>query len=153
MFGMYRKKITGSFLLVSVFLYSANGCAGPPLIVDDAGILKPGQWETILAADAVKTDAIKTFDAPVLDVSYGLTDNTQMSVFLSRQHVEEHGKSRRSNFGYGEIGWKWRFYQNDSVGVAFGPAYSVPLSSDSTIRGIIDEIRVLAKSLCVFYYQ
>ena len=67
----------------SVILYFASitmTFAGPPLTIDDPGILQPGGLEIILAADGAKTDAIKTYDFPVLDMSLGLTDNIQMSV-------------------------------------------------------------------------
>jgi hypothetical protein len=76
---MCRRNLSSSNLFLASILYADNNCAGPPLVIDDPGILKPGQWETILAVDAVNTDFIRTYDLPLLDVSYGLTEDTQMS--------------------------------------------------------------------------
>ena len=127
---------------MSLSLYTKS-YAGPPLVTDDPGILNPGQWEINAAVDVVDTDAIETYDVPLLDVSYGLTVNTQMSVVISRQHVDLPDESTRSDFGYGEIGWKWRFFQNETVEIAFAPSYSLPLSNSATIRGVIEDTRLL----------
>ena len=117
--------------------------AGPPLTIDDPGILEPGGLEIILAADGAKTAAIKSYDFPVLDASLGLTENIQMSVVLPLQKIDEPGQPSKTDLGYGEVGVKWRFFKNDSTEFAFAPAYVLPLNNASTIRGVIDDVRIL----------
>ena len=126
-----------SFGLITVTL------AGPPLTIDDTGILQPGGLEIILAADGAKTDAIKAYDFPVLDASLGLTENIQMSVVLPMQKIDEPGEPSKTDIGYGEVSVKWRFFKNDSLELAFAPAYAVPLNDASTVRGVIEDIRIL----------
>lgn len=140
-FPSMRWSITHSAALY--FASIAATFAGPPLTIDDPGILQPGGLEIILAADGAKTDAIKTYDFPVLDTSLGLTENIQMSVVLPLQKIDEPGEPSKTDMGYGEVGVKWRFFKNDSTELAFAPAYSVPLNDGSTVRGVIDDIRIL----------
>ena len=62
-----------------VCLKSGLAMAGPPLVTDDPGILDPGSWESILAISAEDRGGGSIYQLPVLDVSRGITRNTQLS--------------------------------------------------------------------------
>jgi len=123
--------------------------AGPPLVIDDPGTSTPGGWEIILLADGAETDATKTNNWPALDLAYGASENIQLFGVIPRQKVDEPNESSKEGWGYGLFGVKWRFVNTGTTEVAFAPSYSVPLSGSSTIRGIIEDERILSLPLLV----
>ncbi|MGI9308991.1 MAG: hypothetical protein ACR2P6_07000 [Gammaproteobacteria bacterium] len=118
--------------------------AGPPLAIDDPGILEPGQWEIIVATAAEYRSSVDSYELPISDNSYGLTENTQLSFVVARQVLyPDEGGETQSDWGFGEVGYKWRFYNDNGVQLALSPVYSFALSDSSKRRGIIDDINVL----------
>ena len=113
------------------------------MVGEDPGILEPGGWEIIVAMKGESRPSTESAQLPVLDVSYGLTRNTQISVVVPRQHIESRGESSTSGWGNGEIGYKWRFFSNEKVEMAIAPVYSHPLDHGSTIRGVAEDLSVL----------
>jgi hypothetical protein len=75
-----RRRIGPALAPAIVFFAHVPGAfAGPPLTIDDPGILDPGQWEIIGAVTGATSDTVDVYELPLLDVSYGLTPNTQLS--------------------------------------------------------------------------
>ena len=87
------RRLTGMLATVLLML-SATAWPGPPMIGEDPGILEPGQWEIIVAMNGESRPSTESAELPVLDVTYGLTPNTQISVLLPRQHIEPRGEAR-----------------------------------------------------------
>jgi len=131
--------ILGSVLLV----LPPAAWPGPPMVGEDPGILEPGQWEIIAAMNGESRPSTESAQLPVLDVTYGLTPNTQMSVVVPRQHVERQGESHSTGWGNGQIGFKWRFFGNETVELAVAPVYSHPLDHGSTVRGLVENVSIL----------
>lgn len=123
--------------------------AGPPLAIDDPGILNPGQWEVIVAVDRAEFAGAAAYDLPVLDVSLGLTQNTQISAALSRAVVAVEEAPRRSGLGYASVGYKWRWYADDVSEWAIAVNYDFPASHQVFRRDTPDDLKVL--SLPVLY--
>ena len=117
--------------------------AGPPLAIDDPGVLDPGQWEIIVAATTASTNEGEAYQAPLLDVSYGLTPNTQVSASMPYVFVSPDNDSSGSDFGNLAIGYKWRFVNNDQLQVAFAPAYAFGIRLSAALRGVGDETDLL----------
>ena len=137
------KQLAG--MLTSVLLMlSATAWPGPPMVGEDPGILEPGEWEIIAAMKGESRPSAESGQLPVLDVTYGLTPNTQISVVVPRQHIEPQGESSRTGWGNGEIGYKWRFFSNETVEMAIAPVYSHPLDHGSVIRGLAEDVSVLS---------
>jgi hypothetical protein len=125
-------------------LAATAASAGPPLNVDDPGILNPGQWEIIIAAAGDMRSSGDSWELPISDNSLGLTQNTQLSFAISRQiYYPDQGESQ-SDWGMGEVGYKWRFFSSDTIQLALAPAYSFPVSSSSKRRGLVEDVRVLS---------
>ena len=116
---------------------------GPPMVGEDPGILEPGQWEIIVAMKGESRPSTDSVQLPVLDVTYGLTPNTQVSVVVARQQLERQGESSTSGWGNGEIGYKWRFFSSEIVEMAIAPVYSRPLDKNSAIRGLVEDVSIL----------
>jgi len=140
-------------LISAIVLVALPGrlLGGPPLAIDDPGILDPGQWEIIVAATMASTDEGEAYQAPLLDVSYGLTPNTQVGVSLPYVFVSPANESSDSDFGNLAIGYKWRFINNDRLQVAFAPAYAFGIRLSAALRGVGDETDILFLPLEVQY--
>jgi hypothetical protein len=117
--------------------------AGPPLAIDDPGILDPGQWEIIVAATMASTDEGEAYEAPLLDVSFGLTPNTQIGVSLPYVFVSPDNGSSTSDIGNFAIGYKWRFINNEKLQVAFAAAYAFGIRLSAALRGVGDDTDIL----------
>ncbi len=109
--------------------------AGPPLVIDDPGILDPGQWEFIAAVTGESTSAGEVYELPVLDVSYGLTPDVQVSVVYPYVRADASGASSDSDFGNLEIAVKWRFWNTDELQVSLGSGYQFGVSSRDAAQG------------------
>jgi hypothetical protein len=142
----FRLVAAAAALLLSLAVH-----AGPPLVTDDTGIVDVGGWEFIVSVAGESRDEGDSYDAPAAEVSYGIADNMQVTAAISRQIDDPAGESSRSDFGYGGVQWKWRFYENNGFALAVGPGYQFPVDSSSKKRGIIDDVRVLSLPLIGSY--
>jgi hypothetical protein len=130
--------------VTSLFLAPAESLvAGPPLAIDDPGVLDPGQWEIIVAGAMASTNEGEVYEAPILDVSYGLTPNTQASVAIPYVFVSPDQGGSDSDLGNLSIGYKWRFVNNDRLQVALAPAYAFGITASAALRGIGDDTDIL----------
>lgn len=138
MMGTHRflSAVAAASLLVAM---STKLVAGPPLAIDDPGVLDPGQWEFIVAGTMASSNEGEAYEAPLLDVSYGLTPNTQASVAIPYVFVSPDNGSSDSDLGNLSIGYKWRFINNDRLQVAFAPAYAFGIRLSAALRGIGDD--------------
>jgi hypothetical protein len=138
---MYRELMLGhrSGIAVTSCFFLNSVLAGPPLEIDDPGILDPGQWEIITAATMTSTNAGDVYEAPVLDVSYGVAEQVQVSAVYPYVFVDPDEGSAESDFGNLEIGVKWRFVDEDGLQLAVAPLYVFGVSAGRARRGIGDE--------------
>ncbi|HMB59234.1 MAG TPA: hypothetical protein VKN35_04915 [Xanthomonadales bacterium] len=141
--SMARFSLPGVLLLATI----ADSRAGPPLAIDDPGILDPGQWEFILAVDGVDFEFAKAYNLPIVDVSYGVTENSQLSFSLPRIQTHPAGGEKQSGLGFASIGYKWRFFSNGTTDWAIAPSYNFPASHQVIQKGGPEDIRALAVPL------
>ncbi len=140
-----------SILFCITSLGASNAFAGPPLNTGDTDILDPGSLEVIVSATADERDAGDSFELPGLEVAYGLSENTQAAIILSRAVIDEPGASSKSDFGPMGLEYAWRFYNDGNVTVATAPAYTFPVNGSSQDRGITDSTRELGIPLIATY--
>ncbi|MFQ5635862.1 MAG: hypothetical protein ACE5G3_11110 [Gammaproteobacteria bacterium] len=120
-------------------LFAASGMAvaGPPLFIDDPGILDRGQWEIITAATASKIDGgDRAVELPVLDVSVGLGENIQASAAYPYVLVDSGGGPEKSDFGNLAVGVKWRFFESETLQIAVAPGYQFGIHANAARFGI-----------------
>jgi hypothetical protein len=123
--------------------------AGPPLAIDDPGILEPGSWEVILAVSGLDFGDSQVTQAPLLDVSYGLTSNTQLSFSLPRVDIDtKHGKSK-AGLDFAMLGYKWRFAANSNWEWAIAANYSFLVSHELIRANGPEDVRTLGLPLLV----
>jgi len=118
--------------------------AGPPLSIDDPGILDPRQLEVITATTVTSTDSGEYYQAPLLDISLGvIQDYVQVAVVYPYVHVAPDDGGSEWDFGNLEVGVKWRFLNGDRLQMAFAPTYAFGVTRSAAIKGVGDDTDVL----------
>jgi hypothetical protein len=115
--------------------------AGPPLITDDPGTPGDGRWEINLPITLEQTRDERIFEAPLLDINYGLGERTQLKFEVPWLVVDRRDNGTTDGLGNSEIGIKHRFLDEDRHGVSMSIypqlEFNNPTSSDE--RGLVDE--------------
>ncbi|MDX1556821.1 MAG: hypothetical protein R3212_12395, partial [Xanthomonadales bacterium] len=126
----------------TILCWCKTTVAGPPLNMDDPGILEPGQWELILAAVQWGLDSGDLLEAPVLDASLGVSANSQVSFVLPYVIDNPFGEPGRSGLGFASVGYKWRFWSGEDSEWAIAPGLSFPVGHDLVERDSPDDVNV-----------
>lgn len=146
-----RNRITLITTMVWQLFTSGNCLAGPPLVIDDPGILNPGAWEVILGISVDDRPVCKITQAPSLDVSLGVSPNSQFSFFLPRSIVNADQGDKEAGLGLATIGYKWRIVSTPGWEWAVAANYSTLISHDLYRKKSPDDIRILGLPLLVAY--
>jgi hypothetical protein len=125
--------------LLTLIVAASAAYAGPPLSIDDPEILDPGQVELIVATAFESRDSGDAWLLPILDVSYGVSENIQVAAVATRVVSDPAGEGSRSDFGPGAIGVKWRFLKQDALQMSVAPFYEQQLREGAVDRGIIED--------------
>ena len=81
-----------------ILLLCTTALAGPPLSIDDPGILDLWQLEMVAAVTSTKTSAGDTWQLPLIDMSLGvIEDHLQLGVAFSRVHVHPNDGNSESD--------------------------------------------------------
>lgn len=118
----------------------AHAQGGPPLITDDPGTPGAGRWEINLGFTIEKSRSETFFEAPILDINYGLGERIQFKYEVPWLILDEEGGGARSGLGDSQIGVKYRFLDEERHGVSMSIypqlSFNNPTSSDE--RGLVD---------------
>ena len=144
-------RTTSSWLAFILSALTSAALAGPPLATGDTDILDPGGLEIIIATTGDERDAGDSYELPGIEVSLGLTDNTQAGIAFSRAIVDPNDASSKSDFGALSIEYAWRFLNVENFTMAMAPAYEFPVNGSSQDRGITDSVRALGVPLIATY--
>lgn len=122
-------------------LDAAHAQAGPPLLTDDPSTPGDGRWEINLAFTVEQRRSETLFEAPILDLNYGLGERVQLKYELRWLVLDEEGAAARNGLGNSQVGVKWRFLDEERHGVSVSVypqlSFNNPTSSDE--RGLIEE--------------
>ena len=126
-------------MLVALSLPSAAQ-GGPPFITDDPGTPGDGNWETNVALTTERHPDERIFNAPLLDINYGLGPRIQLKYQVPYLVVGSNDGPTRSGLGQSLAGVKWRFYENDEKGleVSTYPQLEFNNPTSSVERGLVD---------------
>jgi hypothetical protein len=107
-----------ALFVISLFSIAAQpASAGPPLLTDDPGTPGPNHWEVNLAFTTEKNRHDWEFEAPLLDLNYGIGARIQLKYEVPCVIVDEDGQGTRAGVGNSLVGIKWRFLDEEKVGV------------------------------------
>ena len=123
--------------------------AGPPLVTDDPGILDPGSWEIIIAITGEDRPSGIVTHAPLVDISLGLSTNTQISFYLPHHVTKPKNNTSQKGLGFASMGYKWRVLSTDNWEWAIASNYTFPVSHEIIREDGPDDIRVLGVPLLV----
>ena len=139
-------------LPTATLLGAASAQAGPPLSIEDPGILEPGQWEIITATTATSYDSTDIYQLPALDISVGvIAEKVQLSIAYPYVFVDPGTGESDSDFGNPEIGVKWRFYNSDGLQLAIAPGYSFGITRSVAEIGVGEDTGVAVLPLAAEY--
>lgn len=115
--------------------------AGPPLITDDPGTPGDGRWEINVPITLEQTRDQRIFEAPLLDINYGLGERTQLKFEVPWLVIDSRDNGTTDGLGNSKIGIKHRFLDEDRHGMSMSIypqlEFNNPTSSDE--RGLVDE--------------
>ena len=128
---MLQKVASGLLFALCAFtplleLRSAQAQGGPPLLTDDPGTPGNRHWEVNLAATVEHTGDASLYEAPLVDVNYGLGERIQLK--LEMPLLIESASGTRTGLGNPSLGVKWRFLDDSSSGLAIStfPSFEFP---------------------------
>ncbi len=135
--------LAGTLLLVILAAFSLPAAAqgGPPFITNDPGTPGDGNWEINLMAYSERHPAVRIFNAPILDLNYGVGSRIQLTYEVPYLVEGTNGGPTRTGLGKSLPGVKWRFYDSDekklSISIFPQLEFNNPTSS-SLQRGLVD---------------
>lgn len=119
------------------FCKSFPALAGPPLSIDDPGVLEAWHWEIIGATTLTSSSDGDYWQAPLLDISLGvIADQVQVGLVYPYAIADSFNQGSSSDAGNVELGVKWRFLKNERWQAAFAPYHVLGVSSSAAARGI-----------------
>jgi hypothetical protein len=134
-----RKLIAVALWLLAVG--SVRGQGGPPMLTDDPGTPGDGKFEINLAIAFEHRPNETSFDAPTIDINYGVGDRIQLNlqggpVVLKRS---DHGPI--GGLGVSEAAMKWRFIDDQKTGVTMSmyPRILFNISQSAARRGLAED--------------
>ena len=120
-----------------VFCASPPVLAGPPLSIDDPGVLDAWHWEIIGATTLTSGSGGDYWQAPVLDISLGvIEDFVQVGFVYPYAHADSGNGETQSDFGNAEFGVKWRFLNRERIQMAFAPYHAFGVPARTASKGI-----------------
>ncbi len=113
--------------------------AAPPLVTDDPGTPGPRRWEINSGFVVKKSTNKNTYQAPSLDLNYGVGENIQLNYSVSWIVLHSDG-STNSGLGNSEIAIKWRCLDQDKQGIDMSLYPRLIINNPSSAdRGIVDK--------------
>jgi len=94
---------------------------GPPLVTDDPETPGRGGWEINFSHGVEKTRDEFSMQTPLIDINYGLLENDQWKIefpllFIYPENDAPENDQGRWGVGDLEVGWKYRFFEEDERG-------------------------------------
>jgi hypothetical protein len=127
-------------ILLAAFSPSAAAQGGPPFITNDPGTPGDGNWEDNIMTYSERHPAERIFNAPILDLNYGLGARIQLTYEVPYLVEGTNGGPTRTGLGKSLPGVKWRFYDSDEkkLAISIFPQLEFNNSSSSLQRGLVD---------------
>ncbi len=86
---------------------------GPPMMTDGTGTPGDGHWELNLGFKSGHVIGSTRYEAPIIDLNYGLGERIQLKVESAYITLDEE-MSKKHGIGNAKAGVKWRFYEDDT---------------------------------------
>jgi hypothetical protein len=119
----------------------ALGQGGPPMITDDPGTPGNRKWEINLAVIFEHRPNETSFDAPGIDLNYGVGENIQLTLQGGPVWLKRRGRGVIGGLGGTEAALKWRFRDEEKTGfdVSMFPRVIFNIAQSSVRRGLAED--------------
>jgi hypothetical protein len=113
---------------------------GPPLETDDPGTPGNGRFELNLALEAEREPDGTTYDAPRVDLNYGVGPRIQLKLEVPWRVAPAPAQPSRTGFGNVILGVKWRFAERASgrAAISVYPQVTLAASRTAVAKGLAD---------------
>ena len=117
------------------------GQGGPPMITDDPGTPGNGKWENNLAIIFEHRPNETSFDAPEIDLNYGVGEHIQLTLQNAPVLLKRSGHGLIGGLGSTEAAVKWRFLDEATSGLDMSmfPRVIFNVSQSSVRRGLAED--------------
>jgi len=114
---------------------------GPPMITDDPGTPGNGKWENNLAIIFEHRPNETSFDAPEIDLNYGVGEHIQLTLQNAPVLLKRSGHGLIGGLGSTEAAVKWRFLDEATSGLDMSmfPRVIFNIDQSSVRRGIAED--------------
>ncbi|MEY2526799.1 MAG: hypothetical protein QOE73_1570, partial [Verrucomicrobiota bacterium] len=121
--------------------HAARGQGGPPMITDDPGTPGPGKFEINLAIAFERRPSEVAFDAPAIDINYGVGENIQLTLQTAPVILKRRDQGAIGGLGGTEAALKWRFLDEEKAGVdvSMFPRVIFNIVQSSVRRGLSED--------------
>ncbi len=111
------------------------------MITDDPGTPGNGHFEINLAVAFERRSNETSFDAPAIDLNYGLGERIQLTLQTAPVILKRRGHGPIGGLGSGEAAVKWRFLDEESKGVSISmfPRIIFNALQSSVRRGLAND--------------
>jgi hypothetical protein len=121
--------------------HRAYAQGGPPMITDDPGTPGNGKFEINLAVAFERRPSEIAFDAPAIDINYGVGENIQLTLQTAPVILKRRGHGAIGGLGGTEAALKWRFLDEEKAGVdvSMFPRVIFNIVDSSIRRGLSED--------------
>lgn len=128
-----------SLVLLSAFsIETAAAQGGPPLVTDDPGTPGAGRWEVNVAVTLEHNRGETMYEAPLLDLNYGVGDRIQFKWEVPLRVVTSRGSATLAGIGNSLLGVKWRFIEENGMALSTYPQLELNNPTSSVTRGVAE---------------
>jgi len=128
-------------MFVAAVARVAFGQGGPPMITDDPGTPGNGKWENNLAIIFEHRPNETSFDAPEIDLNYGVGEHIQLTLQNAPVLLKRSGHGLIGGLGSTEAAVKWRFLDEATSGLDMSmfPRVIFNVVQSSVRRGLAED--------------
>ncbi len=112
--GLRAWSALGVVIVCLLLIPEASG--GPPLVTDDPETPGRGGWEINFSHGVEKTRDEFSMETPLIDINYGWLENDQWKIEFPLLFLDPDHDQGRWGVGDLEVGWKYRFFEEDERG-------------------------------------
>ena len=136
-----RKALFCALAMWTLGIPAARGQGGPPMITDDPGTPGPGKWEINLAIAFEHRPGETAYDAPGIDLNYGVGERIQLTLQGGPVLLKREGHGWIGGLGGTEAAVKWRFVDDQRTGLSLSmfPRVIFNISRSAAKRGLAED--------------
>jgi hypothetical protein len=130
----------GASVLLWFLPAAAVAQGGPPMITDDPFTVGSNNWEINLLPTMERSRGTAVFEAPNVDINYGVGDRIQLKFEVPLIIRKDDGQPAIGGVGNTGIGVRYRFIDESKHGFAMStyPAFEFNNRTNSVRRGLAD---------------